>query len=330
MKAFSLTELKSSLKSLESDFDVRVPIALHDGTRTLGSIDSGELHLAGGTLPTKPVSLFFPQIDCIMTVEDDSINMQHPVEKPLLIVGFTAEDADCLEFTDKFFSSGYYDNIYFNKREDAMIGVISGHCGENGNIMKLSSGNCDFELICNEKKYIAVAHSQPGKNLLQKFTGGVEVKDSIYKNLKKETKNLSADNKKLIDKASKLLLDGAVPEQFWQEIASRCIACTACNLVCPTCTCFEVFDTKRDKLIERYRMWDSCQFDSFMREASGHNPMNNEHIRTRRRIHHKLGADVTHWGSVTCFLCGRCDDACPSDIGIISVCREMIELYDTK
>jgi len=327
MKAFSQAELKSSLKSLEADYDVQVPIALHDGTRTLGSINSGELLLAGGCLPTKPVSLFFPQVDCIMTIEDETINMQTPLEKPLLIVGFTAEDADCLEFTDKFFSSEYYDNIYFNKRDKAIIGVISGRCGNDGEIMKLSSGNCDFELVCDGEKYIAVAHSQIGESLVQKFTGGVKIENTVYKNLKKETENLSDDNKELIEKASKLLLDDMVPDEFWQDIASRCIACTACNMVCPTCTCFDVFDVKRNKSIERYRMWDSCQLDGFMREASGNNPMNEEHIRTRRRIHHKLVADVLHWGTITCFLCGRCDSVCPSDIGILSVCREMIERY---
>ena len=46
---------------------------------------------------------------------------------------------------------------------------------------------------------------------------------------------------------------------------------------------------------------------------------------TRRRIHHKLAADVTGWGHKTCFLCGRCDEVCPTGIGIKAVCREMIE-----
>jgi len=330
MKTFSQIELKSSLKSLESDYDVRVPVVLHDGTRSLGSINSGELLLSGGCLPTKPVSLFFPQTDKIMTIEDETINMQSALEKPLFIVGFTAEDADCLEFTDKFFSSENYDNIYFNKRNKAIIGVIAGRCGKDGEIMKLSSGNCDFELVCDGEKYIAVGHSQAGKSIVQKFTGGIEVENTVYKNLKKETENSSADNKKIIEKASKLLLDDMVPEQFWQNIASRCIACTACNMVCPTCTCFDVFDVKRNESIERYRMWDSCQLDGFMREASGNNPMNEEHIRTRRRIHHKLAADVLHWGTITCFLCGRCGSVCPSNIGMLSVCREMIEYCETS
>jgi L-lactate utilization protein LutB len=64
-----------------------------------------------------------------------------------------------------------------------------------------------------------------------------------------------------------------------------------------------------------------------MREASGHNPMGEERVRTHRRIHHKLAADVKRWGHITCYLCGRCDRVCPTGIGIVAVCREMVEEY---
>ena len=65
-----------------------------------------------------------------------------------------------------------------------------------------------------------------------------------------------------------------------------------------------------------------------MREASGHNPMGQERLRTHRRIHHKLAADVKRWGHITCYLCGRCDRVCPTGIGIVAVCREMVEEFD--
>ena len=126
----------------------------------------------------------------------------------------------------------------------------------------------------------------------------------------------------------KLLLEEKVPDEFWVTISNRCIACTSCNLACPTCTCFDVFDRRGDKgNTERWRIWDSCQLDGFMREASGHNPMGTENLRTRRRIHHKLAADPTRWGQITCLLCGRCDEVCPTGIGIKSVCREMVDRY---
>lgn len=63
----------------------------------------------------------------------------------------------------------------------------------------------------------------------------------------------------ILEKASKLLLEDKVPEAFWEQLANRCIACTNCNLVCPTCTCFDMFDRKGEDRDERWHMWDSCQ-----------------------------------------------------------------------
>jgi len=312
---------------LAADYDVRLPVALHDGTRSLGKVGEGTPAFMGGRLLMKPTSVFFPMLDRTMTIESGEIAMQAPRGKPLLVVGFTAQDADCLEFIDEFFATDEYDDIYFNKRKGAVTAVISGRCGADGEFLKLSAGNCDFELICDGKAFLAIAHSEAGKAIVEEFSAGMEVDGAVLEELRRESDALPVDDKELIERASKLLLDDKAPDEFWTEIAGRCIACTACNLVCPTCTCFDVFDVTRGSIVERFRMWDSCQLDGFMREAGGHNPMGEEKTRTRRRIHHKLGADVTRWGTISCFLCGRCDDVCPSGIGIKAVCREMLERY---
>ncbi|MRR39590.1 hypothetical protein EG829_34055, partial [bacterium] len=86
-------------------------------------------------------------------------------------------------------------------------------------------------------------------------------------------------------------------------------------------------DWRYAERVERSRMWDSCQLDGFMREASGHNPLGTEALRTRRRIHHKLAADPERWGEISCFLCGRCDAVCPTGIGIFAVARELVARY---
>ena len=136
-----------------------------------------------------------------------------------------------------------------------------------------------------------------------------------------------SENETLIRHASELLRANRVPESFWAEIGDRCIACTGCNLACPTCTCFGVQDWRSAKKTERSRMWDSCQLDGFMREAGGHNPLGSEAERTRRRIHHKLAADPEKWGEISCFLCGRCDAVCPTGIGIVAVARELVARF---
>lgn len=326
MKVLTEQKVEAFLKSIESDYDVQAPIKLHDGTRTLGKVCQGDLALAGGAIPQKVTSVFFPQMETVLTIGAEGVETPAPVAKPMLVVGFTAQDADCLEFIDKFYSEDYTDDIYFNKRDRALIVCISGKCGADGEFLKIAGGKCDLELICDGKDYLLAAYTDAGKALAEKAGGGA-ADDKAMQQLQKQSDSLPDDDLKLIQAASKLLLDDKVPEEFWQGISDRCIVCTSCNLTCPTCTCFDVFDRKVNGKVQRWRMWDSCQLDGFMREASGHNPMGTENLRTRRRIHHKLAADVIRWGHITCMLCGRCDDVCPTGIGIKAVCKEMVEKY---
>lgn len=327
MKLLTERELHEFFISLEADYDVRVPIGLHDGTRTLGRLDEGPLMLTGGPLPTKPTNVFFPQMEEVFVDSDEGVQDPTTPAKPLVVVGFTAADIDCLEFIDRFFSRDYRDDIYFNRRDHAVTVCISGRCGKDGEFLRIAGDGCDIELICDGQRYILAPYSEIGEALTKRAKGRERVSDIEVHAINKESKGLGTDEQELILAASKLLLNEQVSEDFWRDIADRCIACTACNLACPTCTCFDVFDRKDGDKTKRWRIWDSCQFDGFMREASGHNPMGEEWSRTRRRIHHKLAADVTRWGHVTCFLCGRCDQVCPSNIGIKSVCREMVEKF---
>ena len=46
----------------------------------------------------------------------------------------------------------------------------------------------------------------------------------------------------------------------WNDVATRCLSCTNCTMVCPTCFCSsvsEVTDLTGDH-VERQRQWDSC------------------------------------------------------------------------
>ena len=326
MKTLTIQQIESFLKSMESDYDVRVPVRLHDGTRSLGRLGEGPLAIAGGRIPKKITSVFFPQIDTILTTGSEKTVVSGSASKPLLVVGFTAQDADCLTFIDRFYSENFWDDIYFNKRDGAVVVCVSGNCGDSGEFLKIAGGNCDIELICNGRDYLLAAYTDTGSALAEK-ANGQEADHNLVKKLQKKSDDLPNDDLELIQQASKLLLEEKVPDEFWIDISQRCIACTSCNLSCPTCTCFDVFDREEYDKVNRWRMWDSCQLDGFMREASGHNPMGTESLRTRRRIHHKLAADPTRWGQITCMLCGRCDDVCPTGIGIKAVCREMVNKY---
>jgi len=169
VKALTVEQVKDSLKALASEYDVRVPVSLHDGTRALAGLEDGELALAGGCLPAKPTSVFFPQMEALFSSKEGKIQMQEAVSKPILVVGLTAEDAECLTFIDKFFADSYRDSVYFNKREGAVVVVVSGRCGKDGELLKIAGGDCDIELVCDGEKYIAVPRSETGEALAATF-----------------------------------------------------------------------------------------------------------------------------------------------------------------
>ena len=324
MKAVTQAQFESLLQSLSAEFDVHVPIALEDGTRALGMLGEGPLALAGGALPGKPISAFFPQVDREFEYCEAQIEMAGRPAKPLLVVGLTAQDADCLEFVDRFFDTGFRDDLYFNRRHGAVIVVVSGRCGPSGSFMTIAGGKCDLELLGDGSRFLVVPYSETGKRLCD---GVGDEAEADWAAPQKESDCLDSDFAGAVRRASQLLVEGKVPEAFWQEIGDRCIGCTACNLVCPTCTCFDVYDWKCGRCVQRQRIWDSCQLSGFMREGSGHNPLATEASRVRRRIHHKLVADLQRWGSITCFLCGRCDKVCPTGIGMEAVARQIVERF---
>lgn len=327
MRALTLKQIERFLESLRSEYEIYVPVLLDDGSRALAPIGQQPLALAGGHVAHKPNSVFFPQFEDVFEMNNEgAISTPRPYAKPIFLVGLTAEDAESVEFTDTFFSTYYRDSLYCNKRENAVIMVVSGRCGANGEFLTLAGGHCDIELSCDGSNFIVSAYTAAGKSLEARMPEGLPVNGALAA-LQQQSSTQPFKEREIIRRASELVRTGKVTDEFWAEIADRCISCTSCNLVCPTCTCFEVLDLQQKDELLRCRMWDSCQLGGFMCEASGHNPLGTQAARARRRIHHKLAADVERWGHITCYLCGRCDEACPTGIGMKAVCREIVAKF---
>ncbi len=112
----------------------------------------------------------------------------------------------------------------------------------------------------------------------------------------------------------------AIADEEWQALGPRCLACTGCTSLCPTCTCFTVVDQPVGAGGTRARVWDSCLLEGFQREASGHHPAPHPGDRVRRFWYHKLSRDFAGpTGRLGCVGCGRCDVACPGTIGALGV-----------
>jgi ferredoxin len=112
-------------------------------------------------------------------------------------------------------------------------------------------------------------------------------------------------------------LEQSFAAPLWEALGRRCLGCSICSYVCPSCSCFDVQDSGNAWCGERCRSWDSCTFGLFTRHASGHNPRAAQPARYRQRVLHKFAYyPAQHEGAFMCVGCGRCVAMCPVGMNI--------------
>jgi ferredoxin len=108
----------------------------------------------------------------------------------------------------------------------------------------------------------------------------------------------------------------------WDEVASRCLACANCTMVCPTCFCSTVEDVTNLKgdHAERWQRWDSC-FTMDLSYIHGGSVRASTKSRYRQWMTHKLATWIDQFGTSGCVGCGRCITWCPVGIDITEEVR---------
>ena len=113
-----------------------------------------------------------------------------------------------------------------------------------------------------------------------------------------------------------IILDNLDHEQ-WQDVAARCLGCTNCTQVCPTCFCWDTVDRMNLSGTEthRERVWDSCFNPGYSYQVGG-NTRPTIRSRYRQWLSHKLGTWKQQYGMFGCVGCGRCITWCPAEIDL--------------
>lgn len=112
----------------------------------------------------------------------------------------------------------------------------------------------------------------------------------------------------------------------WDEVASRCLTCANCTMVCPTCFCTTMEDVTdlTGTHAERWRKWDSC-FTMDFSYVHGGSVRATTKDRYRQWMTHKLATWIDQFGSSGCVGCGRCITWCPVAIDITEEVRAIRE-----
>ncbi|MEW5982848.1 MAG: 4Fe-4S dicluster domain-containing protein [Acidobacteriota bacterium] len=116
----------------------------------------------------------------------------------------------------------------------------------------------------------------------------------------------------------------------WTHVASRCLGCANCTMVCPTCFCSTVEDTTDLSGAEasRWRRWDSC-FTLEFSYIHGGSVRSSVLARYRQWLTHKFSTWVEQFGTFGCVGCGRCITWCPVGIDVTEEVRLLSEGYGT-
>jgi len=319
---------KDFVRNLISDFEFVGPKkkdrAVHDFV-TIKSIEELDTDYKRTTIPPAKKILFPPTEELVKYEIRDGIKIKSVVESSeKVLFGINAWDLNAMNFLDKVFSVDFVDENYFAKRKKLI--VIGKDCEPTETNFSLSMGaeyvKEGFDLYITElkNKYFVRVGTAKGNDILEKYA---EAKDAGQEDFKGYDTYMDEYRKKFSLKAGiksfydnfELIYDD---DKLWEKIAENCYSCGSCNLVCPTCFCFNVKDDMELNLVDgtKTREWDSCMIPEYGLVAGGHNFRPTKENRLKQRYRCKLKTSLDKYGAYGCVGCGRCIEACLAKIKI--------------
>ncbi len=273
-----------------------------------------------------PKKCFQPPQETLMTFEIGGEYESEHDSEAFVLVGVHPYDMIAINQMDAIFAQDNRDSHYFARRDNATI-IVCDVVTASENVFASSMGTATvesgYDIILTKigEDIIAEADTEKGEFLLAKAQGSVEASEKDLKERDKiREKNRESLNKhKLECEPGDLpeLLENAYDHPVWEEKAKTCFACGSCNIVCPTCYCFNVKDDVNWDMQsgQRCRSWDGCVLAGFTKVAGDHEFRAKKADRIRHRIYRKgkyVPAKIQ--GQIACVGCGRCVKACLPDI----------------
>lgn len=245
----------------------------------------------------------------------------------LALFGARSCDLAAVAVQDRVMMHGpHADPRYASRRADVF--VVAVHCGEPGGTCFCASmdtgprARAGFdvaltELLSREHRFLVEIGSEAGAELVAGLSTrpasdeDLALADQLIEHAK-QNMGRTMDTVGLRERVYE-----AAEHMHWDDVGKRCLTCTSCTMVCPTCFCThteDVTDLSGDTA-ERVRRWDSC-FSLDYSYMHGGAVRTSVGARYRHWLTHKLASWHDQFDSSGCVGCGRCLTWCPAGIDI--------------
>jgi sulfhydrogenase subunit beta (sulfur reductase) len=238
---------------------------------------------------------------------------------------------------DKVFTGGEFTDADYKARRENIF-IVAVNCSEAGGTCFCASmgtgpratAGYDLaltEVLEGENHYFVVeSGSRRGAEVMAK----VPHRDASAKDLE-NVERIAAETSSRMGRSMdteglKELLYQNYEHPRWDNVATRCLTCANCTMVCPTCFCTTVEDATdlTGQQAERRRKWDSC-FTMDFSYIHGGSVRATAKSRYRQWMTHKLATWIDQFGEFGCVGCGRCITWCPVGIDITAEVRAIRE-----
>ncbi len=330
MKVITKEHFNSFVNRLIHDDDREIVGVQEKGNRYVFDRlrDAGDLRLDYDVTILPPKKYFLPPREILLKFKRGRNLSMAAVNRvvPRAIIGVHPYDLVAIRQLDKVFRSTYADQHYLKKREaSVLVGVNIQNTSEWSFAGSMGTATVDdgYDLMLTDigDRYAIEIGSSKGSELLA--SGDAQVDDASPEDVARVERHRETVAEKFerhLDFSPQelpwLLRKNYGNMEFWEEHAELCYSCGTCNLVCPTCYCFDVLDRMEINMEggRRYRQWDGCLLEKFAAVAGGENFREGKAERYRHRYMRKGRYIYNRFGDIACVGCGRCSSQCVPDI----------------
>jgi len=254
---------------------------------------------------------------------------EDPHESPkMAFLGVRSCELHAIAIQDRVFIQGQHvESRYKSRREQAFIVAVN--CGQASGTCFCVSMNTGpkatsgFDLALTEvledgRHYFLVeVGTESGADVLRELSHRSAAKAEEEAAERVHASTVQQMGRKMDTVDIKDLLYRNYEHPRWDNVASRCLTCANCTMVCPTCFCTTVEDVTdlKGEHAERWQKWDSC-FTMDFSYIHGGSIRATPKSRYRQWMTHKLATWIDQFGTSGCVGCGRCITWCPVGIDI--------------